>query len=267
METDSFFCQLFKLAPQTLFELIGQPPERAQSYRFDSVEIKKSFRIDGLFLPTEPGLPVYFAEVQFHRSQTFYANLFAKVFLFLEANPAIKDWAAVAIFESRKLEPRHLEPFEDLLASKRVKRIYLDEYAMPADPTVGLGILELVSAPENDIKRLVGHLVDRARQTIADSEMSRTVIELTEELLLRRFTELDREEIRKMFGLQDIRKSKVWKEAHEEGREEGREEGEHLAIAKQIRKWLSKGRTEKDIAELLELSVREVRRLAKNGAK
>src|SRR5258708_5159883 len=109
METDSFFCQLLKCLPETLFELIGQPAELARAYHFDSVEIKKSFRIDGLYLPKQRELPVYFVEVQFHSLATFYANLFAKVFLFMEANPSARDWAAVAIFESRSLEPKHLE--------------------------------------------------------------------------------------------------------------------------------------------------------------
>ena len=84
METDAFFCQLFKQLPQTLFELIELPAARAKSYRFDSVELKKSFRIDGLFLPKRASLPLYFVEVQFQRVQTFYANLFAKVFCDLD---------------------------------------------------------------------------------------------------------------------------------------------------------------------------------------
>ena len=38
METDSFFCQLLKQLPQTLFELLGLPAKQARGYRFDSVE-------------------------------------------------------------------------------------------------------------------------------------------------------------------------------------------------------------------------------------
>src|SRR6266702_4856880 len=127
METDAFFCQLFKQLPQTLFELINLPAARMKSYRFDSVEVKKAFRIDGLFLPIRATLPLYFVEVQFQRVQTFYANLFAKVFSFLEENDPTQEWVAVAIFPSRKEEPARLGPYEDLLQSKRVKRIYLNE--------------------------------------------------------------------------------------------------------------------------------------------
>jgi Protein of unknown function (DUF2887) len=39
MESDSFFYQLFKELPQTLFDLLGLPATQAESYRFDSVEL------------------------------------------------------------------------------------------------------------------------------------------------------------------------------------------------------------------------------------
>jgi predicted transposase/invertase (TIGR01784 family) len=198
-------------------------------------------------------------EVQFHNLETFYANLFAKVFLVLESNPSFKEWAAVAIFESRNLEPKNLEAYEDLLRSKRVTRIYLDEYAVPANPSAGLGLLQLVSAPRSEIHDLVADLQHKTDREIADSEMAKKVIELAEELLMRRFTEFGREEIRKMFGLQDIRKSKVWQEALEEG--------EHRASARLIRKWLAKGKSVKEIAELMDLPIKEVRRLVKDTAK
>src|SRR5438045_3254881 len=123
METDSFFYRLFNDLPQTLFELIGLPAARAKAYRFDSVELKKALRIDGLFLPNRRTLAVYFAEVQFQHRPAFYANLFAKVFSYLEENDPKQDWCAVAIFPTRKEEPTGLEPYEDLLRSKRVKRV------------------------------------------------------------------------------------------------------------------------------------------------
>jgi predicted transposase/invertase (TIGR01784 family) len=275
METDSFFWQLFKQLPQTLFELIGQPGERARDYHFDSVEIKKSFRIDGLFVPRRSDLPAYFVEVQFRRSATFYANLFAKVFLYLDANPAIKDWAAVAIFESRKAEPRDLDAYEDLLNSRRVTRIYLDEYPMPAAPSLGLGVLQLVNVPTERVQAHVDHLVHEAQRREGDSEKRRRVVELVEELLLRRFAELDREEVRKMFQLHDLRRSKVWQEAHQEGIEKGREEGiekgreEGMLLEKRntVRRCLAKGMTVREIADLIGVDVKEVRRLARNARK
>src|SRR5262249_43774479 len=121
--------------------------ERARNYRFDSVELKKSLRIDGLFLPNQPGLPLYFVEVQFHPVATFYANLFAKVYTYLNENDPSQDWRALAIFPSRKVEPKQVMPYRELLELGRVTSIYLNEYPVSEDPSFGMGILQLVSAP------------------------------------------------------------------------------------------------------------------------
>jgi len=80
---------------------------------------------------------------------------------------------------------------------------------------------------------------------------------------MRRFTKLGREEIRRMFKLHDIRKSRVWQEAHEEGREEGQQEGETLAKQQLIKRWHAEGKSLKEIAELLKTPLAEIRRLAR----
>jgi predicted transposase/invertase (TIGR01784 family) len=90
-------------------------------------------------------------------------------------------------------------------------------------------------------------------------------------MLIRRFDELDREEIRRMFKLQDIRKTRVWQEAREEGLEEGIERGiekgiDHgRAIANQehVKRLRASGHPLKEIAELLGMTMTEVRRHAR----
>jgi len=92
------------------------------------------------------------------------------------------------------------------------------------------------------------------------------VVELVEELLMRRFPKLNREEIRAMFQLEDLRKTRVWQEALEEGLEQGLERGRTLEKKTLVRKCLAKGMRAKEIAALLEISVPEVRRFAKEAA-
>ena len=254
METDSFFYRLFSQLPQTFFELLGLPAARARAYRFDSVELKKAFRIDGLFVPRRRNLPLYFAEVQFQRVPDFYANLFAKVFSYLGENDPKQDWVAVAIFRSRREEPKHLGPYEDLLQSKRVRRIYLDEVAMPSNPPLGMGILELLSAPMSRVQHLAPRVLRKAKVQLADSDLGPSVIQLVEELLLARFPQFDREEVRMKFKLHDIRESKVWKEAHEEG--------EVQMLRNNIEALVGKGMTFEKIAALLDISVDKIRRVA-----
>ena len=169
----------------------------------------------------------------------------------------------MAIFENRRLEPTHLTPYEDLLHSKRVVRIYLDEYQTPSDPPLGLGILQLVTAPESDLKTLVKKLFKTANDPRFDGETAQVAIELTEELLMRRFAKMKREEIRKMFQLTDIRKTAVWQEA----REEGLAEGNALANERLVRNGLAKGMSVHEIADLLEIPLKEARRLAKAASK
>jgi predicted transposase/invertase (TIGR01784 family) len=82
-----------------------------------------------------------------------------------------------------------------------------------------------------------------------------------------------------MFKLHDIRKTRVWQEAHEEGMEKGIEKGIEEGIEKGIEKGIEEGRnlekqqlaerlkangkTLKEIAQLMGISLAEVRRLTK----
>ena len=261
METDSFFYQLLKQLPETLFQLLGPPGEQARAYRFDSVEVKKSYRIDGLLLPNVRTLPLFFVEVQFQYLASFYANLFAKVFGYLDENDPAQEWVAVAIFANRGLEPKERRPYQPLLESPLVKRIFLDEYEPPIDGSLGLSILQLVSASVEETKPLVARLMRRAESEIPHSDQGLKVVELVEELLVRRFTQLDREEIRKMFQLHDLRESKVWQEAHQDGIKEGKT----IAHAEVARNLIDSGMPVKEVAKVLKISAAQVRRLAKNA--
>ncbi len=66
------------------------------------------------------------------------------------------------------------------------------------------------------------------------------------------------------FKLHDIRESKVWKEAHDDGVEEGVEKGVVTERKSTIQKCIAKGMAHKEIADLLQIPIVEVRRLAKN---
>jgi predicted transposase YdaD len=108
-------------------------------------------------------------------------------------------------------------------------------------------------------------------QKARTSESGKLAIELIEELLIRRFETMSREEIRKMFKLANIRDTAVWKEAKEEGLEEGIEkgiekgkaEGEMLATQRFVRLWLSQGKSVQEIADLMEIPLKDVKRLVK----
>jgi len=261
METDSLFYQLLKHLPDTLFKLLDlQVPSRAK-YRFDALEIKKSYRLDGLFVPKRAGLPLYFVEVQYQKTNHFYANLFAKVFSYLDANDPEQEWMAVALFGSRSIEPEE-STYGDLLASRRVRRIYLDEATVTGEAPPGLMILQLISCPEAEAYELVEGLRLRVRQE-PDCGRADVIIELMYQVLIRRYPGKDREDLRHMFKLHDIRETRVWKEAHEEGVEEGLEKGKQRRDEEHVERLKANGKTLKEISELLGITLAEVRRLAK----
>ena len=64
-----------------------------------------------------------------------------------------------------------------------------------------------------------------------------------------------------MFHLADLRKTRVWQEAHEEGIEKGTAETKRQLVAR----CLAKGMPHKQIADLLEMPVNDIRRLAKSS--
>lgn len=52
MRRDSIFYKLFQQYPFILFQLLENPPQNAELYKFDSVAVKEpKFEIDGVFLP------------------------------------------------------------------------------------------------------------------------------------------------------------------------------------------------------------------------
>ena len=86
MKTDSIFYRIFLDYPRTFFDLIGEASDQENNYKFSSIEVKQlSFRLDGLFLPTEENSdrPLYLVEVQFQPDENLYYRLFSEFFLFL----------------------------------------------------------------------------------------------------------------------------------------------------------------------------------------
>jgi predicted transposase/invertase (TIGR01784 family) len=130
-----------------LFELVNEPSLQAQNYRFDSVEVKEtSFRIDGVFLPSEDTTPktIIFAEVQFQPDTLLYHRFFTESMMYLRRNPFLyDDWFGVVIFPSRTLEPSNSRLHRAFLNSDQVQRIYLDELGNLDDQPLGIRLLQL----------------------------------------------------------------------------------------------------------------------------
>ena len=229
LKTDSLFYYLFQTAPALLFELLGQPAQLATAYEFRSVELKQTaFRIDGVLLPHSSAKEqtVFFVEIQFQGDPYFYHRFFAEIFLFFRQNPQVIKWQAVVLFAKRSIEPTLTETFQMLLDSDRVNRIYLEDLQQIPSDSLGIALVQLIMAEANQAMNQAQTLITQAENK--DTSLSTAVIiELIETIIVYKFPQLSREEIEKMLGLSEIKKTRVYQEALQEGRQE---EGVNLIL-------------------------------------
>jgi predicted transposase/invertase (TIGR01784 family) len=204
MRRDTIFYRLFAQYPQLLFQLLDQPPNNPETYRFDSVSIKEpTFTIDGVFLPpdSQPPSTVFFAEVQFQKDKYLYERLFSESFLYFYRNrDRFSDWQAILIYPNRSTEQPETQPYSDLLNGPRVHRIYLNELGdlQTLPPEIALMVLTTLEAPA--LSDQAQALVTRTQQSQIPEPRQRDIIEMVTTILVYQFTHLSRQEVRAMLG-------------------------------------------------------------------
>lgn len=266
MITDPLFYRLFETSPETFFLLLGLTAEAARDmaarYQYQAIEFKETaHRVDGVFLPKEAGLPLYFLEVQFYPLPSVFADLLVKVYTYLKQHDPGQEYCGVVLFASRSLEPADLRPYQPLLEAGLIRRFYLDEMPELANAPLGLSILYLIQQTESQAPGAARDLVTRARSEIADAALRADLVELIETVMIYKLAHLSREEIQTMLQVDDIRQTRVYQEAKEEGREEGREEGQQKERALVIQKMAAKKMTAQEIAALLEVDLEFVQQV------
>jgi predicted transposase/invertase (TIGR01784 family) len=198
MITDPLFYRLFETSPETFFLLLGLPIETAREtaarYRYQAIEFKETaHRVDGVFLPKEPGLPLYFLEVQFYPLPSVFADLLVKVFTYLKQHDPAQDFVAVVLFAGRSLEPPEAAAYRPLFDAGLIRRFYLDEMQQLPDAPLGLSILYLIRQVENQAPEMARDLVARAKAEIADAALRADLIEFIETIIMYKVPRLTRE--------------------------------------------------------------------------
>ena len=271
MRTDSLFYEIFQTDPSIVFELINRPSPRNTTYSFTSVEVKEtSFRMDGILVPPiyATNLPIVFVEVQGYKDTKgiLYSSLFSQIFLYLHDYQPVNDWIAVLIFTKRNLDPGLPNQYQDFASSQRFVRIYLDELNQIENLSLGLSLLKLIGMKAELAADSARELIARTRQELADVNAQRKFIELIETVFVYKFPQLSREEIETMFGLNELKQTRVYQEAKaegvEEGRQEGRQEGVEEGKLAAVPLLLKAGMKPEEIAEQLGLDLAAVRKVA-----
>ncbi len=226
--------------------------ETAARYQFQAIEFKETaHRADGVFLPKEAGLPVYFLEVQFYSLPSVFADLLAKVFTYLKQHNPAQDFVGVVLFATRSLEPPEAAVYRLFFDAGLIRRFYLDEMPELANAPLGLSILYLIRQAESGAPGIARDLVARAKREIPDAALRADLIELIETVVIYKLPRLGREEIQAMLKVQDIRETRVYQEAFEDG--------EKNATARAIMKLAAKKLPAEEIASLLEVNIQVVR--------
>ncbi len=271
MKTDSIFYRLFLEIPGVYFQLLGESPTLAKSYKFQSVEIKQTaFRLDGLLVPNteSPTTPIHFGEVQMQKDEAFYRRFFGEIFLYLSQYHETKYWRALVVFRNRDIETKDTQPYQALLNSSNVTRIYLEDLGDKAYDNLGLGIVKLIVEEETKAVQQAKMLAAKATAELADETEKQKVLELVKTIILYKFQDLEPQEVIEMLGMDDFKKSRLYqgikREGIEEGREEGREEGTLLTKLRIVPMFLELGLTVEEIAQRLELTIEQVQQAAQN---
>ncbi len=251
MKTDSIFYRLFQEFPSIFFELIGNPPETANTYQFTSVEIKQTaFRIDGVFLPIQDEeSPIYFVEVQFQPDTEIYLRLVSEISLYLRQNRRKNPWRGVVIYPSRDIDIGEKEDFIEFFHSQRISRIYLDELGSAASLPIGIATIKLVIEDEDTAINSAKELINRTQQAVNLQLRQKQLLELIETILVYKFPKMSCKEIEAMFGLSDLKQTRVY--------QEGRLEAKLEAVPK----LLALGLTVEQIAQALDLDVAQVQQV------
>ncbi len=181
MRRDSIFYKLFQQSPTLLFELLSNPPNNADSYRFDSVAVKEpKFEIDGVFLPPE------------------------------------SDGAGVV--PSRSIEQSDIQPHRSLLNGEQIHRVYLDELGDIRQLPIWVALMVLTTVDEEQAPEEARYLLTRTTQEVL-LPSSRAIIELITTIMVYRFEQLTQAEVESMLGI-TLKETRVYREIKEEGKQQ-----------------------------------------------
>jgi predicted transposase/invertase (TIGR01784 family) len=228
LKTDSLFFRIFQASPGILFELLGQSPDLAQGYSFESVEIKQvAFRLDGVLLPAADAQDqtVWFIEVQMQYDAIFYQRFFAELYLYLDLHPKTVDWQAIVIFPDRSIEPVNRSLYRANLSSDQVHRVYLENFRDTSTESVGIGLMQLIVADTIDAISKAKELLTKTQPLSKTDAKFAAILEMIETIVVYKFPSLSREEIENMLGLSELKQTKVYQEALEEGEQIGEQRG------------------------------------------
>ncbi|MFB2892911.1 DUF2887 domain-containing protein [Aerosakkonemataceae cyanobacterium BLCC-F50] len=122
------------------------------------------------------------------------------------------------------IEQSNISPYQALLNSEQVHRIYLNELGNIRHLSLGIALMVLTIVDEEQAAAEARYLLERAQQEVSEPQASRGIIDTIATIMVYKFIDLTRQEVEAMLGFR-LEESRVYREAKEEGLQEGRLEG------------------------------------------
>lgn len=202
MDNKNLIDQIFDNLPQIFFELINFAPSLAYEYDFKSPDIQaKIEHINGIFVPTQRSRkPIFLVRDQFKFQEDFYYQFFTEIFVYLGQKKSNKDWLAVIIYPRRSVESAVPRPYQWLIESSHVKRVYLDELGESSELSLGLGLLKLIVEDEATVAAHAKQLIQEAKEQDM-KEVREKFLEFIQTILVSKFPQLTPQDLVDKFEL------------------------------------------------------------------
>jgi predicted transposase/invertase (TIGR01784 family) len=131
---------------------------------FEAIDVKETaFRMDGVFVPPDRSGIIYFCEVQFQKDEILYERINSEIGIYIYRNrDRFLDWQAVVIYPTRSIEQSNTDTVRELLASRRILRVYLDELGEIEQLPIGVGLMVLTTLEGEAAKTGARLAIDRS---------------------------------------------------------------------------------------------------------
>jgi predicted transposase/invertase (TIGR01784 family) len=157
-------------------------------------------------------------EVQFQPDELLYERMLSEISIYTYRNrERFVNWRAVVIYPTRSMEQSRIEMVREMLTSRRIQRVYLDELGEVGELPTGLGLMVLTTL-EGD------RAIAEARGLIDRAQGSRDIIDLISTIIVYKFSNLSRNEVDVMLGI-ELEQTRVYQEAKAEGETIGEAKG------------------------------------------
>ncbi|MBF0121137.1 MAG: DUF2887 domain-containing protein [Desulfobacterales bacterium] len=240
MKTDALFYELFKLAPSSLFDLVGLDID--SEYIFESITVKSTEkRFDGFFKSLDDKEPNIFLEVQGYYDPMIYWRFFREICSWYEQSQSKKSFIGILLFIDKKYDPENC-PLSSVEPNKIVVVNLID---CLKNIKTGFGVLTvlkpLILRTKKQLKREVYKWKADIENIDLPENKTQTLLELLEYAILQKFTTLTIKEVEKMLELTPLEKTVAGKELIQIGIEKGIKKGLEKGIEKGVEKGIKKG--------------------------